>query len=461
MPSLPSPVTRWRPRLSGSGPRYLALVDAIAEGVADGTLHRGERLPTQRRLAAMLRLNLATVTRAIAEAERRGLVQAQQGRGTFIADDPDAVTSGGHDLTLNLPVEPPGSPLPRQLQETTASLLRGAGAERLLRYPELGGGALDRAAGARWLARRGLQVDASQVVLTDGADHALLLALVALARIQGRILVESLSYPGVRTMAAMLGVPIQGVVRDDDGVVPADLDRELRRGPALLVLTPTCHNPTTRTMSLARREAIARLLARRDLLLVEDDVYGYHPEDGPPPIAALAPDRCAYLTSFSKVFAPGLRIGYLASAGDAIAERLGAAARATTSTPAALAAAVASRWVDGGEAEAALHAARRELARRDELCARLLPDGVVGHGTTCPHRWLELSAGWTRQEFVERARQHGVLVRASDAFAVDLAPPEAVRFSISAPRDLAALECALLTLARTVREPHGLRRAVV
>ncbi len=173
------------------------------------------------------------------------------------------------------------------------------------------------------------------------------------------------------------------------------------------------------------------------------------------------PDRTAYVTSFSKSFAAGLRIGYLGSVDRSLAERLGAAARATTSTPAGLAAAVASRWIDGGEAEAALVAARQEIAERDALCRRLLPDGVRGHGTTCPHRWLELPPGWSRHEFVERATQHGVAVRASDPFAVDIEPPEAVRFSISAPRDLATFQCALLTLARTLREPHGFRRAVV
>ncbi len=461
MPPLPNIVTRWKPRLEGDGPRYLALVDAIAEGVATGTLHRGERLPTQRRLASLLALNVATVTRAIAEAERRGLVHAQQGRGTFISDDPRVLQSSSIDLTLNLPPEPAGSPLPRLFQEATAALLRGGGAEQLLRYPELGGGSVDRAAGARWLARRGLELDADRVVLADGADHALLVALMALGRGQGRLLVETLSYPGVRTMATMLGIPVQGVATDEDGMLPDALEREARRGPALVALTPTFHNPTTHTMSHQRREALSDVVVRHDLLLLEDDVYGFHPAEAPPPLAFYAPEHTAYVTSFSKSFAPGLRLGYLAAVGRSLAERLGAAARATTSTPAGLLAAVASRWIDGGEAEAALAAARRELAVRDELCRRLLPDGVRGHGTTCPHRWLELPGGWGRHEFVERAIQHGVQVRSSDPFAVGIEPPEAIRFSISAPRDIATFECSLLTLARTLREPHGFRRAVV
>ncbi len=461
MTTLPAPVQRWRPRLAADGPRYLALVDAIAEGVATGTLHRGDRLPTQRRLATLLGLNLATVTRGIAEAERRGLVSAQQGRGTFIAEDPGAMRDGLLDLTLNLPPEPPGSPLPRLLQETTANLLRGSGAEQLLRYPELGGGSSDRAAGARWLARRGLEIDAERVVVTDGADHAILLALAAFASSHPRVLVEELSYPGLRSMAGMLGLPVEGVARDEDGMVPEALARAAAAGPAIVAITPTCHNPTTRTMSLARRRELVEIARRQELLVLEDDVYGFYPTVAPSPVAALAPERTAYLTSFSKSFAPGLRVGYLGSASRPLAGRLGAAARATTCTPAALAAAVASRWIDGGEAEAALAAARADLVRRDEICARYLPAHVIGHGVICPHRWLVLPDGWTGRDFAERGRERGVAVRPADEFAIGTAPPAAVRFSISAPRIDADLERALLILARTLREPHAFRRAVV
>lgn len=461
MTTLPPPATRWRPRLAADGPRYLALVDAIAEGVAMGQLHRGDRLPTQRQLARMLQLNLATVTRGIAEAERRGLVEAQQGRGTFVAEEPGELHDATLDLTLNLPPEPEGSPLPRLFAETTARLLAGDGARQMLRYPDLGGAHADRAAGATWLQRREIDVDAEHVVLTDGADHAILLALTALAARRGQVLVEDLTYPGIRTMAAMLGLSVTGLRSDASGVEPEALERAASSGPALLFLTPTFHNPTTRSMPLARRREVVEIARRHDVLLLEDGVYGFFPREAPPPFAVLAPERTAHLTSFSKCFAPGLRVGYLAAPDDGLAERITAAARATTCTPAALAAAVATRWIVTGVAEDALDRARVELLRRDELCARLLAAGLHGSGTCCPHRWLELPDTWHRAEFVERARQHGVAVRGSDAFAVDRSPPEAVRFSISAPRDIATLERALLVLARTLREPHGMRRAVV
>jgi DNA-binding transcriptional MocR family regulator len=461
MPTLDPVVTRWRPRLSRSGPRYLALVDAIAEGLATGVLQRGDRLPTQRDLASTLRLNLATVTRAIAEAERRGLVNAQQGRGTFVAEAMRPLPGEVLDLTLNLPPEPSGSPLPRRLVETTTRLLQGDGARALLRYPELGGSRSDRAAGARWVAARGFSVTPDQIVLADGADHALLLGLMALAPRGRRVLTEELCYPGFRTMSAMLGLPITGLAVDDDGLRPDALERAAADGPAILALTPTLHNPTTRTMPESRRREIAEIARRHHLVILEDDVYGFLPLDAPQPFAVLAAERTAYVTSFSKSFAPGLRIGYLAAPAADLAEQITNAAHATTCTPASLAAAVASRWIDDGVAADALAATRAELVRRDALASRMLPRDVRGHGTLSPHRWLELPAGWRGAEFVERARQHGVAVRGSDAFSIDTDPPEAVRFSISAAYDDATLERALLILAKTLREPHGIRPAVV
>jgi DNA-binding transcriptional MocR family regulator len=460
MPRLDPPTSAWHPTLETEGPRYLALVDAIAEGMATGALQRGDRLPPQRDLARALRLNLATVTRAIAEAERRGLVHSRQGRATFVADPPDPRPGELLDLALNLPPEPIGADLPRLLVEATNKVLSGDGARAMLRYPDLGGSVADRAAGARWLGRRGIAVDGGRVVVTDGADHAILLGLMALGRARRHVLVESLSYPGLRTMCAMLGLSVRGLATDHDGLLPEALDEHARREPAILALTPTLHNPTARTMSPRRREALVRIARRHDVLILEDDVYGFLPEDAPPPFAVLAPERTAYLTSFSKSFAAGLRVGYLAAPAAALAEPISQAAHATTCTPASLAAAVATRWIDGGVAEAALEASRRSLRARDALAARLLPDAVQGHGTLSPHRWLELPSGWRRAEFVERARRHGVVVRESDAFAVDREPPEAVRFSISSPRTEALLEQALLILARTLRESHGIRPAV-
>src|SRR5690554_4680616 len=117
----------WLPDLNGqTGPRYAAIAEALARDIRSGRLARGERLPTHRELAYRLGVTVGTVTRAYAEAERRGLIEGEVGRGTFVRD-PQAtalpsfamVEHGGAagseaepvDLSLNVPARPEGDEL--------------------------------------------------------------------------------------------------------------------------------------------------------------------------------------------------------------------------------------------------------------------------------------------------------------------------------------------------------------
>ena len=84
-------MTIWIPRLEGrKGPRYRTIVEALIEDLAAGTLREGSRLPTHRDLAERLGVTVGTVSRAYAEAARRGLVSGEVGRGTFVRGTADA-----------------------------------------------------------------------------------------------------------------------------------------------------------------------------------------------------------------------------------------------------------------------------------------------------------------------------------------------------------------------------------
>jgi len=120
----------WRPALGDrTGPVYERIVKALTADIASGRLHRGERLPTHRALAAALDVDLTTVTRAYNEARRRGLTEARVGQGTFVAESaaraPRAAAAGiGFDLSMNLPPEP----LEADLEGRIARGLEGCGA---------------------------------------------------------------------------------------------------------------------------------------------------------------------------------------------------------------------------------------------------------------------------------------------------------------------------------------------
>ncbi|MFC7543076.1 GntR family transcriptional regulator [Siccirubricoccus deserti] len=133
---------RLDPRIAGaSGPIYLAIADAIGAAITAGVLRPGERLPTHRALADALGVDLTTITRAYAEARRRGLLQATVGRGTFVrggqapAPQPRPEESGGPvDLGMNMPPQPTDPPLRDLLQRGMSALLARADAAAILTY---------------------------------------------------------------------------------------------------------------------------------------------------------------------------------------------------------------------------------------------------------------------------------------------------------------------------------------
>lgn len=456
----------WKPRIDqGERPRYQAIVSALAADLRAGRLRGGDRLPAQRSLALALGVNLTTVMRAIAEARRLGLVVGLHGRGTFVQSARRGLATGELadsvliDLTSNLPPEDwadrdrgrPG--LAKRLVAEVAELGRGQAARGWLRYAPRGGSPADRHAGQAWLARRGVQMDVERVVVTGGADHALFLALLALTQPGDTILTEDLTYPGLRAMAAMLGRSVAPVRSDTHGLDPDDVRTVCRaRKPVLLFCTPTLQNPTTAILSPSRRKALASVAQEHGLVILEDDVYGALVGTGPAPIATLAPDLTVYLTSLSKCLAPGLRVGYVATASDALAAKLSAIARATTWSPPALTSTVAARWIQDGTADSALTVIRREIETRHGFAVRALVGYRLQSHPAAPHLWLSLPRGWSRAAFVERARGNGVAVLASDVFATTTAAPEAVRVCLGAASDAQEARRAAMILAMTLRQ---------
>ena len=162
----------WLPRLAvRGGPRFLQIADALQAAVADGSLKPGERLPTQRRLAAHLDVDLTTVTRAYDEARRRNLLEGRGARGTYVAA-PRVELSAVLDLSMNTPPPPDGVDFDDMLKQGLSQVLMRADSALLMNYHLGGGSDSDRKAGARWLAPMFGQLDAEQILVCPGAQAA-------------------------------------------------------------------------------------------------------------------------------------------------------------------------------------------------------------------------------------------------------------------------------------------------
>ena len=170
----------WMPQLkNGSGPKYLAIAEALLADVQSGRLKPGHRLPPQRQLAKELGVDLTTVTRAFNEARRMGLIEANTGRGSYVrgkAPEQDNVAPAGSpiiDLSMNMPPQPPAAKLRERIQEGIAGVLSSPHGLMHLHYQESVGAGPDRTAAARWLGARLGSVPVDRVVVTGGAQTAL------------------------------------------------------------------------------------------------------------------------------------------------------------------------------------------------------------------------------------------------------------------------------------------------
>jgi 2-aminoadipate transaminase len=162
------------------------------------------------------------------------------------------------------------------------------------------------------LRQQGLTVQAAQVLITTGSQQGLDLVAKVLIDAGAKVLVERPTYLGALQAFAPMEPQIVSVASDEEGVVAQDL-RTQAPGARFAYLLPNFQNPTGRSMSEARRAEVIQVAQDTGLPLLEDNPYGdlWFDQAPPAPLSARHPEGCIYLGSFSKILAPGLRLGYL------------------------------------------------------------------------------------------------------------------------------------------------------
>lgn len=451
-------MTIWAPDFDSSDqPLYLALADALERDLGEGRLSAGDRLPTHRALARELGVSIGTVTRAYAEAEKRGLVRGEVGRGTFI-EGRDAAggfpSEGGGplDLALTWPLYGVDPPLGEALRE----LSMDPDVDELLRYGPHAGLPRHRDAGALWAAQHGIQVDAEQVFVCAGVQHALAVALSALAEPGDAILTEAFTYPGMKAIAEALHLRLVGVDMDEEGLLPAALDAACRaRRPRLLYTIPTIQNPTTSVMGASRRREVVEVAERHGLVILEDDVHRLLHPSPPPSFASLAPHLTYGAVSLSKTVCGGLRVAFLVTprgAGEAISRSMWAM---TWMAP-PLTAEIVSRWIEDGTASAVVARKRAEARARRRIASETLEAFQYRTTPDAYHVWLELPRPWRSEEFALACARRGVSISPAEAFAVGRREHgKAVRISLTGVEGRDELRSGLTIVAEVLGTHPG------
>lgn len=433
---------------------FRSIADAVSAEIASGQLRPGDRLPPQRDFAYRRGIAASTAARVYAELTRRGLVSGEVGRGTFVraaAPVPASVLAEPWQAPINLESSfPILATQPAILAQSLQGLLRPDVFGGILQaVPAFGTSAVQGTA-AEFLRRPGWDPDPASILFTGNGRQAIAATLSALAPIGGRIGIEALSYPVIKGIAARLGISLVPIAMDEAGLRPDALDAAHRAAPLRGVyLQSVLHNPLGMSMPDSRRAELASVLRRTGLVAIEDRVFSFLVDDGPP-LAALAPDHVVLVDSLSKRVARGLSMGF-AVAPPGLVEPLVGAIRSGPWSPGGFEFAAGLQVMKDGTA-AILAAEKRQDAQGRQAIARKALAGFDLRGDPrAYHIWLELPEGWRAEAFAAAAARKGISLTPGPAYAFGPGhAPAAVRLALASPSPEVLRE-ALETLARLAR----------
>ena len=265
------------------------------------------------------------------------------------------------------------------------------------------------------LGKQGATVSPDQVLITTGSQQGLDLIAKVLIDKDSRLLVESPTYLGALQAFTPMQPAVESIESDSGGVCPSGLREALQKGerPRFIYLLPNFQNPTGRTMDEARREAVIAVCREHGLPIVEDNPYGELWFDAPPPKPLLArwPEGVVYLGSFSKILAPGLRLGYIVAPPALYPKLLQAKQAADLHTPGFNQRVVAEVIKDGFLDQHVPTIRARYHAQRDAMLAALARElGPTGAEWTQPVGGMFV---WVR--LPERLNAQALLPKAVDA----------------------------------------------
>jgi 2-aminoadipate transaminase len=351
-----------------------------------------------------------------------------------------------------------GLPSPRAFPveafaQACAKVLRDDGPGALQYAPSEGNGPLREmvAAGLPW------PVAPSQVLITTGSQQGLDLVAKVLVDSGSRVLVETPTYLGALQAFAPMEPEVVGVRSDDEGIADDDLAAQAP-GARFAYLLPNFQNPTGRTMSEARRAAVSLAAARAGLPIVEDNPYGELWFDGPPPppLTARNPEGCIYLGSFSKVLAPGLRLGFLVAPAAVAAKLVLAKQAADLHSPGFNQRMVAEVMRDGFLERHVPTIRALYRAQRDHMLQALERE-MAGLGVAWNRPaggmflWARLPAGLDAGQLLPQAVQRGVAFVPGAPFHAADPDPRTLRLSFvtATPQQI---DTGIAALAATIRQ---------
>lgn len=353
-------------------------------------------------------------------AARAHGLRASETRSLFaVASRPEVVSlAGGMPNLKDLPLD--------RLAEATAAMIRADGG-RALQYGNGQGLPVLREQITEVMALEGIDADPEDVVITTGSQQAVDIITELFIDAGDVILAEAPTYVGSLSIFSTYQADVQQVPIDADGVIPEALEETIEkleragRHIKFYYCLPNFHNPAGVTISEARRPQIVEICRRHHILIVEDNPYGLLGFEGQTYTAlkTLAPEDVVYLGSFSKIFAPGYRVGW-AVAPPAVREKMKLASEAAILCPSSVGQYSISMYLEQFDWKTQIEDFRTMYkGRRDAMIAALeeyLPNCRWNVPAGGFYVWLNLPDGVDAKEMLPRAVTNLVAYVSGTAF---------------------------------------------
>ena len=432
---------------------YRQVTDLITESIDAGTLRPGDRLPSLRRMSDQIGVSVPTVRQAYIELERQRRVESRPQSGFYVralrtnelvrpAPGPKAANQPAsvccrplmervYDGLYQPNIVPLGIANPCMAHPAAKALHRSMKRimsrveERAISYaPTLGEPTLRRQIAYRYLDVVGNSVDPATICITNGGQEALLIALQAVASKGDVIAVESPAYHGLLELIDSLGMlALEVPTCPEDGVILDALEKTLDEHPVkVCMFSTTLSNPLGAAMPEAKRRALVEMLEDRDVVLIDDDVYGDLLYDGCRPKPAEFFSRKGNILtcgSFSKTAAPGYRIGWLLTGRFAAeVERL---KRAYSCSSGLLQQLTLSDFLASGDYDRYLKTLRPVLQQNSERMQALVAEHFPGETRTSKPvggsvLWLELPKSIDAELLFDSAIEAGISIAPGHIF---------------------------------------------
>ncbi|GAB3626715.1 Putative N-acetyl-LL-diaminopimelate aminotransferase [Pandoraea terrae] len=368
------PIAWWVQHLSDRTTRGIALETMAL--VRSGALAVGSQLPPVRDLAQALGVSPATISGAWGELRRYKIINGRGRNGVWVCGDKvsphpqrfEIATAFGQHIVADLSFATPDPALLPDPSRALAEGLRAPDINTYNRAPIVA--SLREAAARRWPYRP------EALLATNGGYEALLLALQTLVLPGSVVAIEDPSATRILDILEYLGAQVVPVACDSEGPQPTALREALKRKPVAFVYQPRTHATTGIAVSGARLDELAKLLARSETLMVEDDGLGDIASYPAVSLGERFPERTVHIVSYSKSLGPDLRLAVLSSSAD-IVGRIQAFRNFGARWTSRILQGAAAWMLDDPEVSASVAHARGVYAeRRNGLLAALRQRGV-------------------------------------------------------------------------------------